>query len=555
MKHPRLRRWLRISLWTVGVLTSLLAGFVVWVYLTCFAEPPPLTARPPILDQVPASSPDGRVHLGRSWFRRDPGCSLLYLEGDPFTLGYSNSTLTQELLEVQERSLIDTARAFFPSRLSFLAVGLLVLINNRSLPSFVPIEYQYEILGLSSGGKDPFPEYGPRYHRILNYHAAHDISHWVLDKPVLGCTAFAARGRQTRDGHLLVGRNFDFEGGRHFDENKIIGLYRPEKGHAFLSVSWPGMAGAVTGMNEVRMFCSINGAHSEDRGRIGKPVSLVVREVLQYAGSVDEAVAIVRAVPVFVSDSFLIADGKTNEAVVVEKSPGKAGVRGMEDDLLFQANHFECPGFAADAGNAAYEREGTSLSRRTRLRELVEAHRGQLDPPATVEILRDRRGPGGKNLALGHRGAINPMIATHSVVADLTARVLWVSRGPHQLGRFEAFGFEAFGEPGAPPVPEDPALASGDYQRLCRARALVEQAKEELAARRRLGADALRRLEEAMALNPRDPAAHWMYARALEAEGRREEALEQLKTALDGEPPFLADRQLIEGAIRNLEPE
>ena len=125
---------------------------------------------------------------------------------------------------------------------------LVVLVNNRNLPDFVDAEYQEEILGLSDAAVDLYPEFGPRYHRILNYHAAHDIGHWVHDKPVIGCTAFAVAGDS-----LLVGRNFDFEAGRVFDDNKIIGCYRPARGHAFLSVAWPGMAGVVTGLNSQRL--------------------------------------------------------------------------------------------------------------------------------------------------------------------------------------------------------------------------------------------------------------------------------------------------------------
>ena len=32
-----------------------------------------------------------------------------------------------------------------------------------------------------------------------------------------------------------------------------------------------------------------------------------------------------------------------------------------------------------------------------------------------------------------------PLIATHGVVMDTTARVMWVSEGPHLLGRFVRF--------------------------------------------------------------------------------------------------------------------
>ncbi len=547
-----LRRWLRRLAIAAGLLFLAAAGFVLWVYFACFATPPPLEGTPAILAEKIVADPDGRQRLGKAWFRADPGCSQLYVEGDPFTIGYANAALTADYLELQERSLIQSARTALRSDLAFAAVTLFVLVNNRNLPSYVPLEYQLEILGLSRGGRDPFPAFGPRYHRILNYHAAHDIGHLVMDRPVLGCTAFAVADAMTRDGHCIVGRNFDFEAGRHFDENKITGLYRPAKGHAFISVSWPGMAGAVTGMNAERLYCSINGAQSQDRANIGRPVALVVREVLQYARDLEDAIHIVRAAPVFVADAYLLVDGKTSRAAVVEKTPRTSAVRRMEGGALLLANHFESPELAGDAANAAFMRDGTSVARGRRLAELIAARRGAIDPAAAAEILRDRKASGGKTVAAGNRGTINPVICTHAVVADLTAGVLWVSRGPHQLGRFEAFSIEKFGQQAAPPIPEDPALAEGLPARLTKARALLAAVEKEWSATGRLSPAATAAVSEALELNPGDPLAHDLLGRELEAAGRHEQAWENYRAALEGEPPFREDRVRMQAALQRL---
>jgi len=525
------KRWLRRGLWAVAGLFVAFALFVGWALLFCFAKPPTLDYEPVVNGYAPPSAPgpDGRVHFGPNWFLPQTGRSLLSVQGDPYSLGFANATLTRDFLAEQERSLYETVGKFFTTKLAIYGIGFVVLVNNRNLPDYVSKEYREEIFGLSEAAVDLYPEFGPRYHRILNYHAAHDIGHWVYDKPVIGCTAFAVTGDT-----LLVGRNFDFEAGRVFDENKIIARFRPTRGYAFLSVAWPGMAGVVTGINERRIFCSLNGAHSADKDNIGTPVSLVIRQVLQYAGSLDEAIRILEEATVFVSDSFLVADGGAGTAAVVEKSPARTAVRRMQNRILLQANHFECPEFAADEGNQEYMDVGTSLSRHGRLAELI---RADLTPEQAVAILRDTRGAEGESLALGNRGAINPCIATHSVVADVTKGILWVSRGPHQLGAYDAYTIENFGDRVAPTIPASPLLKR--YQALTQARLLIEQGGRE-------------NLERALELNPGDADALARLARLLEEAGERPEALERYRAALAAQPPFPGEVEEIRSAIARL---
>jgi hypothetical protein len=79
--------------------------------------------------------------------------------------------------------------------------------------------------------------------------------------------------------------------------------------------------------------------------------------------------------------------------------------------------------------------------------------------------LRDRRLPGGRFAGNGHRGSLNPLIATHSVVMDLTAGIFWAATPPHQLGRFVAFDLNrrknyCRGKP----LPDDPMLTDGEYK-------------------------------------------------------------------------------------------
>jgi hypothetical protein len=116
----------------------------------------------------------------------------------------------------------------------------------------------------------------------------------------------------------------------------------------------------------------------------------------------------------------------------------------------------------------------------TRVQELLQRQRGQLDPLAVLAILRDKQGPGDRPLGLGNRNALDALIATHSVVVDATQLILWVGVGPHALGRYVGFDLrrELLGEDRPQPadLPEDPIQHSEDFRAFGQAQRAMEAA-------------------------------------------------------------------------------
>jgi hypothetical protein len=429
------------------------------------------------------TAPDGQLYCGKSWMTRRDGIWQMYLEGDPFLIGYTCARLTNGVMKDFEDDFIGVMKEKIPSAVLRRLLREYIVIRMRHLPDFVAEENKLEILGISRGFTDHHPEIGPIYDRLLDYHAAHDVSHFILDllpSSVAwnGCTAFAAWGAQTANGHLLAGRNFDFDGGEDFDKDKIVIFFKPEKGYGFLSVAWPGMMGVVSGMNEKHLYVTINAGSSRDNRDVGTPSCFVARQVLQYASSIDEAVSMIGQSQMFVSDSFLIADGKTGKAVVVEKSPRRMGVRQASGNWLVCANHYFTPVLAQDPKNLSYMKNSSTLNRQRRMEELVAAAAGRMSVFNAAKMLRDRGGDQ-ENAGGGFDPkAINPLIATHSVIGDVTEGILWVSQGPHQLGAYVPFGVERFGEPtGQPLIPADPFLLDGRYKQYLQKSAPVTAGK------------------------------------------------------------------------------
>ena len=412
----------------------------------------------------------GTLYCGKSWLTRRDGIWQMYLEGDPFLIGYTSARMTNGLMRSFEGDFIGIINQKIPSVVLRKLLREYIVIRLRHLPDFIDDENKLELLGMSRGFTDTHPEIGPLYDRLEDYHAAHDVSHFILDLlPGVswnGCTAFAAWGAHTSNGHLLAGRNFDFDGGPDFDKDKMVIFFKPEKGYGFISVSWPGMVGVVSGMNEKHIYVSINAGSSQDNRNVGTPSCFVARKVLQCAASIDEAVSIIAKEQVFVSDSFFIADGNSGTAVVVEKSPKRMGVRQARGDWLVCANHYLAPALAQDPKNISFMKNSSTVNRQKRMEKLVSGAAGKMDIFNAAAMLRDR-GSDQVNEGGGvDPQAINSLIATHSVIGDVTEGILWVSTGPHQLGEYVPFSVKNFGaETHQPLIPADPFLLDGRYDR------------------------------------------------------------------------------------------
>jgi tetratricopeptide (TPR) repeat protein len=542
-----------------GLVVLLSATYGLFLTLTAIEPPagPKTSGRGGAARQVEAYGP--RAVIGHSWVSRERGIWEYHLSGEPFEMGYAHSRLGNRLLMETEDYMFSELKRYVPSRLARFLIRASVRFRYRRLPDALTEDQKLELLGLSHGALDLHSDFLPIYHRMLFYHALHDITQTLEHSPLLGCTAFAAAGGATLSGHLFIGRNFDFEGPPIFDRDKAVLFYRPRGKIPFASVAWTGMIGVVTGLSTEGIFVSVNAARSDDKGSEGMPVELLLREVLENSRSLKEAIEILGRHKVLVPDFYLIGDGKTGEAVVVERTPTRLEVRRPKDGLLPLANHGLTKAMTADRKNLRLRDYTTSAARMARLEELLNHHRGSIDARRVLEILRDKRGTGGVPLSLGNRNAIDALITTHSVVADATGLVLWVGAGPHALGRYVPFDLrkELLGEdrPGLLDLPEDPVLHSEEY----RAYEQAQQALKAAGILRGLGEldRAIEEASKAEALQPRMPDAQRLLADLLRERGDKlrgdlDRARRHYQLFLEAHPPYRADVEKVREILKKL---
>jgi isopenicillin-N N-acyltransferase-like protein len=432
--------WRRLA-WIFGVIGLLVLSAIIYILIVSRSSPPRIVDKSALSWQRTEQAP-GFYTLKNNWFRKSKsGLFELYVEGQPFERGVINGKLTKELIQLQEDYFNDQINQMVPSKFYRHFLKYVIGWFNRDLDKYVTKEDKEEIYGISLSASGKYAYIGNNYQRILNYHAAHDIGHALQNLALVGCTSFGTWGSRSQDSNLIIGRNFDFYVGDHFAENKIVSFEKPSDGYKFMSVTWAGFIGVVSGMNEKGLTVTINAAKSEVPSGSATPVSLVAREILQYAKNIREAMVIASKRKMFVSESFLIGSAEDGKAVIIEKTPDSVGLYDPGHNEIICSNHFQSKELGGLRSNRIQIRQSASDYRFQRMEELLGGVKKNTISK-TVQILRDRSGLENADIGLGNEKAVNQLIAHHSIIFEPGKKRVWVSTGPWQLGEFICYDLD-----------------------------------------------------------------------------------------------------------------
>ncbi|MDO6596013.1 C45 family peptidase [Oceanihabitans sp. 2_MG-2023] len=377
-----------------------------------------------------------------SFAKNEYGSYELFVEGNAYQIGLNTGLLTEDLFKTQEHAFLSKVDELVPSKFKQYLLRKVLAFYNRKMYLHIPEAYKAEILGLSKYASNDYNHIAEEYLRVLYLHGAHDIGHAMQDLMLVGCSSFAAWGNKTEDGQLLIGRNLDFYAGDDFAKNKIVAFVNPTEGYKFMSVTWPGMIGVVSGMNEHGLTVTINAGKSKIPWIAKTPISILNREILQYASTIDEAIAIAKKRQVFVSESIFVGSAKDKKAITIEVSPKNFGVYQVENtNQLICTNHFQSDAYAEDKNNIKAIAESHSAYRYERMEELLAATE-KLNVQDAVAILRNKEGLHDKAIGYGNEKALNQLLAHHGIVFKPEERQVWVSSNPYQLGAFVAYDLD-----------------------------------------------------------------------------------------------------------------
>lgn len=555
-----LRKFGKILLYASGLLLIvLLVPIIIFSYLYFSTDMKKPVGFEPRSAQIAVSS-DGVRTYGCDTMRLNAnGLWEVRLGGSAFERGEAYGKLAQDILYQQEKIFVEQIRKFVPSEKYLNFLRHLTLVFNHSLGEYIGDEFREEIYGMSLSCSDEFNFVAEPYERQMNYHSAHDIGHAMQDYMLVGCSSFSAWGNSSVGGDLIVGRNFDFYMGDDFARNRTVMFYFPTDGYKFASVSWPGMIGVMSGMNEKGLTVTINAAKSAIPTSSATPISILTREILQYASTIDEAVQIARKRKTFVSESILIGSALDGRSAVIEKSPEKMALFESDTTFIISVNHFQSDAFKDDARNVENIAMSDSPFRLARIGQLLD-QKFPIDAADAVSILRDYKGMNDSLIGWTNEGALNQFIGHHSVVFNASRLIMWVSTSPWQAGPYVAYnladifsGKASFGAEIADSriaIPSDPTVSAEQMQNIYRIKQLTSELKQSAAQSQEVDSVTLAEFET---LNPDLYATYEILGDYYYSQSDTLQARLNWNKALLKYIPKQAERERINGKIRLLE--
>lgn len=227
--------------------------------------------------------------------------TIAHFRGNPYEIGYQHGSLLRDKVHKNlERFVSDAATARIPDQERLQAFCKEI----PNMMQYIPPALLMEMMGVADGAQVPFQ-------KILMLNLFPEMFH---------CAGIVLGANTTRNGRLLHARVLDYGFKNQLEDTAVIMVVRPDDGYPFVNVSYAGFVGTVTGMNMQKISIGeIGGQGYGDWD--GIPMALLLRQVLQYSRSIDEATSILTLFKRTCEYYYVVADGKTNQSLGYYATP------------------------------------------------------------------------------------------------------------------------------------------------------------------------------------------------------------------------------------------
>lgn len=252
------------------------------------------------------------------------------------------------------------------------------------------------------------------------------------------CTTFAILAEASSDGVPLIGQNADLPD--FYAEIGVVVEFVSDDAPAVLMLTPAGQVSYI-GINERGLGVFANYLTC-DGWRVGFPRYLLSRLALLHE-RVDDAIAAVRRVPRASSRNLIMLDAH-GTAADLETTPTLDARIDPVDGLLVHSNHYIASELLGEERSTGRHLENSRVRLR-RMRELLQAKRGQLSVALLQDILRDRACYPDALCRMPGDDEESDIITFASVIAQPTRREFWVAVGPPNQHPYQHYGFSSAG--------------------------------------------------------------------------------------------------------------
>ncbi len=310
-----------------------------------------------------------------------PGSRRITLTGSAYAIGYMRGMAFAEEIRAHYRDRVwarveskawvpktglwNLAPPFLnqtPLALPFLA------FNARPLLKGLPDDFLREVEGMADACALPFDAvWLSQCAPVFEVQAR---SEDIYRQPY--CTMFALTGKRTERDGVLIGRNFDWPAAGAL----VVEDVKPATGRRFVAIGFPWTAGVFTGMNDAGLvLCAERVEALGTPSLTGPPIEMALRQTLQTAGTLPEALAQLQAASHLRGFHALVADAASLDARIIEYGATQV-VRAPVEGLLLGID--PASPNADDSGSKRYARAA----------ELI-GDKQALAAPRVQEILSD----------------------------------------------------------------------------------------------------------------------------------------------------------------------
>jgi hypothetical protein len=327
------------------------------------------------------------------------GWTFVHLEGSPFEIGYQHGYLLPERIE--------DGTSVFQLEQTHDGKYTWDFFREKARSMMWPKiedEYQEELRGIAEGLRARGSKLD-----LWDVVAANGAMEWgyytswyekqqknqnsAATSAAERCSAFAATGSYTKDGHVVLAHN-NWSPYLEGERWTIIFDIKPQHGYRFIMDGYPGLIHSADdfGLNAAGiMITETTISHFSGYDPMGIPEFVRARKAMQYAASIDDFATIMKeGNNGGYANNWLVADRTKNEVADLELGLKNVNLWRTTDGYVVGSNFPVSPQLAKEETDFPVGDMGeSSNARHARWEQLMAEHKGKIDSKLACKFLGD----------------------------------------------------------------------------------------------------------------------------------------------------------------------